>query len=110
MNGVPVAASNLPGVRQPVTMTGMGEVTPIGDADALADALIRILNNRQDYLRPSHTIADAFSPDQTAREYVHLYHDLLHGRPRHDAPEPEAYQRLRQLDRTEPEAENTPMP
>lgn len=110
MNGVPVAASNLPGVRQPVTMTGMGEVTPIGDADALADALIRILNNRQAYLRPSDTIAAAFSPDETAREYVHLYHDLLHGRQRHDAPEPEAYRRLRELNAAKPETENTLMP
>ncbi len=43
-NGVPVAACNLPGVRQPVTMTGMGEVTSIGDHNALAQAIIKILN------------------------------------------------------------------
>lgn len=29
MNGVPVAASNLPGVRQPVSMTGMGRSRPL---------------------------------------------------------------------------------
>ena len=32
LRGVPVVASDLPGVRQPVRMTGMGEIAPIGDA------------------------------------------------------------------------------
>ncbi len=36
MNGVPCVASGLPGVRQPVTMTGMGEIVPIADAERLA--------------------------------------------------------------------------
>ena len=37
MCGTPVVATNLPGVRQPVTMTGMGEIVPIADADGLAE-------------------------------------------------------------------------
>ena len=74
-NGVPVVASDLPGVRQPVAMTGMGEVTPIGDHDELADALIRILNEKESYVRSGDVIATSFSPQQTAREYVHLFHE-----------------------------------
>jgi glycosyltransferase involved in cell wall biosynthesis len=35
MCGTPSIASNLPGVRQPVTITGMGKVVPIGDATQL---------------------------------------------------------------------------
>lgn len=97
MNGVPVAASNLPGVRQPVTMTGMGEVTPIGDPDSLARALIRILSNKNQYQRPGDVIADSFSPDQTAREYIRLFQRLQTGRLDNSAPEPEAYNRLRDL-------------
>lgn len=97
MNGVPVAASNLPGVRQPVTMTGMGEVTPIGDADALACALIRILDQKDNYFRPGEIIADSFSPEQTAREYVRLFRNLQQGHAGRNAPEPEAYDRLRAL-------------
>lgn len=38
--GTPVVASNLPGVRQPVTMTGMGRVVAIGDTPALVEGLI----------------------------------------------------------------------
>jgi glycosyltransferase involved in cell wall biosynthesis len=97
MNGVPVAASNLPGVRQPVTMTGMGEVTPIGDSAALAQALIRILDRKEAYHRPGDIIADSFSPAQTAREYVRLFHKLQHGQIDSIAVEPEAYDRLRAL-------------
>lgn len=97
INGVPVVASNLPGVRQPVTMTGMGEVTPIGDPDALADALIRLLNCKERYLRPADIIAASFSPEQTAREYAALFSGLLRGERPGGTLEPEAYERLRRL-------------
>ena len=38
LRGTPSVASDLPGVRQPVRMTGMGRVVPVGDAPALAGA------------------------------------------------------------------------
>ncbi len=57
-NGVPVAACNLPGVRQPVTMTGMGEVTEIGDSTALAEAIIRILIRQGAVLQSAELIGD----------------------------------------------------
>lgn len=40
--GVPVIASDLPGVRLPVLQTGYGLLVPPGDADALAEALGKI--------------------------------------------------------------------
>ncbi|MEW5987905.1 MAG: glycosyltransferase family 4 protein, partial [Chloroflexota bacterium] len=101
MNGVPVVASNLPGVRQPVAMTGMGEVTAIGDHEQLAQALVRVLANKEAYLRPSGVIATSFSPDQTAAEYVRLYESLRRGRQPSQAQEPEAYQQLRRLRNTD---------
>lgn len=96
-NGVPVAACNLPGVRQPVTMTGMGEVTEVGDANALAEAIIRILNDRERYVRAPDLIAKSFEPAQTAAEYARLFEALCHGK--HPAPsiEPPAYDRLRAM-------------
>ena len=97
MNGVPVAASNLPGVRQPVSMTGMGEVTAIGDHEALAQAIIRILSDHAAYTRPGQIIADSFSPDQTAAEYLRLFENLRRGVRDHSAAEPAAYNRLRTL-------------
>lgn len=47
--GIPVIASDLPGVRQPVRLTGMGKVVPIKDAQALASAIEDIVNNKQKY-------------------------------------------------------------
>lgn len=99
MNGTPVIASNLPGVRQPVTMTGMGEVTPIGDSAALAQALIRVLGNKEAYQRPADVIANSFSPDQTAVEYLRLFKNLMAGKKERGAAEPVAYERLRQLNK-----------
>ncbi len=43
MCGTPVVATNLPGVRQPVTMTGMGEIVPIADAHGLAEGIVKVL-------------------------------------------------------------------
>jgi glycosyltransferase involved in cell wall biosynthesis len=96
-NGVPVAACALPGVRQPVTMTGMGEVTAVGDHDALAQAIIRILSDKRRYQRDVRLIADSFSPAQTAVAYTDLFQDLQHGRHDPTAREPAAYERLRQM-------------
>lgn len=96
-NGVPVAACNLPGVRQPVTMTGMGEVSEVGDSDALAEAIIRILDNRKRYVRSSTLIGDSFDPAQTAAEYVRLFEALQRGQRPGRSIEPAAYDHLRAM-------------
>lgn len=77
MNGVPVAASNLPGVRQPVKMTGMGEVTPIGDSKALSAALVQILEHPETYKRDVQPIIEHYSPDRVAQEYEKLFLELI---------------------------------
>ena len=101
-NGVPVAACNLPGVRQPVSMTGMGEVTEVGDDAALAEAIIRILSRRERYQRPAGLIAASFAPEQTAAEYIRLFQELREGRRPRKAMEPEAYERLRAMNSMQP--------
>jgi glycosyltransferase involved in cell wall biosynthesis len=95
-NGVPVAACNLPGVRQPVTMTGMGEVSPIGDHVELAKAIIRILRDRQQYIRDVQQISHSFDPKQTAMEYVALFKSLREKRMSKTTTEPPVYQNLRE--------------
>ncbi len=82
MNGVPSVASNLPGVRQPVKMTGMGEIIPIGAADALARAIIRILDHPEKYRGDCEAIRAQFSPQMTASRYEALFEEIekeLHG-------------------------------
>lgn len=96
MNGVPSVAVDLPGVRQPVTMTGMGEITPIGDAAALATAINRILADPEKYVKDPAVIAESFSPDATAAAYVDLFNNLLQKEVDRGAAEPAAYERLRE--------------
>jgi glycosyltransferase involved in cell wall biosynthesis len=82
--GTPVVASDIPGVREPTGRTGMGMVVPPGDADALAEALIRVLadpaafRGRPEALQP-------YRSDQVAQDYERLFERLLAG----EAPEPD---------------------
>lgn len=77
--GTPSIASNLPGVRQPPRMTGMGEVTPIGDSEALAEAILRILEHPDDYVQPRGLIEDTFSLGRTVSGYEALFEALKAG-------------------------------
>lgn len=74
--GTPSIASALPGVRQPVLQTGMGEVVPIGDGAALADAILQVIAERPRYVRPRGEIAAQFSIERTAAEYEQLFDEL----------------------------------
>lgn len=76
LNGVPCVASDLPGVRQPVRMTGMGEIAPVGDAAGLADALLQVLEQRPAYVRSREEIAALFAPEQTAAAYERLFAEI----------------------------------
>jgi glycosyltransferase involved in cell wall biosynthesis len=74
--GTPSIASALPGVRQPVLQTGMGEVVPIGDSAALAEAIIKVIGARSRYVRPRAEIAAKFSTAKTAIAYEELFDRL----------------------------------
>jgi glycosyltransferase involved in cell wall biosynthesis len=78
--GTPSIASNLPGVRQPPKMTGMGEVTPIGDGPELAEAIVRILQKPDDYQRPRRQIEETFSLERTVNGYEDLFEALVTGK------------------------------
>jgi len=97
MNGVPVVASNLPGVRVPVGLTGMGRVIPVGDAQALSSAILEILSSSGDpavdpaaaSFRQGVKISDPdqirqmFHPDTNAAAFERIFerlHEQL-GRP-----------------------------
>jgi len=76
MSGCPAVATNLPGVREPIRITGMGEIVPIKDARALADGIVRVLQNRAQYVRPRHEIEALFAIEQTVQAYEKLYAKL----------------------------------
>ena len=74
--GTPSIASNLPGVRQPPTQTGMGLVVPIGDSAALGDAILTILNDPERFHRSRDEISARFSTDRTVTAYEALFQRL----------------------------------
>ncbi len=74
--GTPSIASNLPGVRQPPFMTGMGEVVAIGDSDQLAEAVSRVIEDPEAYRRPREQIEKVFSLEQTVSGYEKLFGEL----------------------------------
>lgn len=75
--GTPVVATDLPGVREAVRRTGMGEIVPPRDPVALAEAIVRVLRNRPFYVRPREEIEAVFSADRSVREYEELFEHLL---------------------------------
>lgn len=77
ISATPVVASDLPGVRQPVLESGMGRIVPPRDAAALANAIIDILDNPQDYRGEPEKIAERYSPAQIARQYEALFNELI---------------------------------
>lgn len=80
MNGVPCVASALPGVRQPVTMHGMGRIARIGDSADLAASILEVLDNPQKYKGDMAAIKKTYDPDSVAQEYEKLFERLM-GKP-----------------------------
>jgi glycosyltransferase involved in cell wall biosynthesis len=76
MNGKPVVASDLPGVRQPVKITGMGRVTPVGDAAALAENMLAVLSKPEKYRGDPSTLRQQFSPDTCAANHEALFNEI----------------------------------
>jgi glycosyltransferase involved in cell wall biosynthesis len=74
--GTPTVASGLPGVREPVRMTGMGKVVPPRDPVRLAQAILEILADRPRFVQPPEKIAQMFSSDATAARYEALFEEI----------------------------------
>lgn len=74
--GTPVVASDLPGVREAVRITGMGLITPPGDEISLARAIVAVLREPERYVRPPHEVRDIFDATRTVDFYESLYREL----------------------------------
>jgi glycosyltransferase involved in cell wall biosynthesis len=73
MCGTPVVATDLPGVRQPVLMTGMGEIVPVADAEGLAAGILKVLAVPKRYVRSADDIRQLFDLDDTINAYEGLF-------------------------------------
>jgi glycosyltransferase involved in cell wall biosynthesis len=67
--GVPVIASDLPGVRIPIKMTGMGEVVPLRDSKVLAGAIIRVIKNNKEFIKKFYGVATYFDNQKILRQW-----------------------------------------
>ena len=79
MCGTPVVATDLPGVRQPVRMTGMGEIVPVADAEGLARGIVKVLTAPQRYIMPRAEITRLFDMERTVTEYEELFEEKRAG-------------------------------
>jgi glycosyltransferase involved in cell wall biosynthesis len=77
LSGTPVVASDLPGVREAVRRTGMGQIVPARDPAALAAALVRVIQRRSDYVRPRADVARTFDLEESIRRYEELFRALI---------------------------------
>ncbi|MEK7577829.1 MAG: glycosyltransferase family 4 protein [Patescibacteria group bacterium] len=65
MTGVPVVASDLPGVRTPIQKTGMGIVVPIRNSKKLAEALEQIVRHPKNFFKMQKDVLKEFSYDKS---------------------------------------------
>lgn len=72
--GVPVVASDLPGVRVPVQKTGMGIVVPPRDAKSLGAAIISVCSQKNLYAKSDVTLNKFFS-DLSVDAFERLFID-----------------------------------
>ncbi len=75
MCGTPVVATNLPGVRQPVTISGMGEIVPVADAEGLAAGIVKVLRSPEQYIKPREEILRLFELARTVDAYEKLFEE-----------------------------------
>jgi glycosyltransferase involved in cell wall biosynthesis len=76
MNGIPVIASNLPGVRQPVITHNFGKIIPVGDSNALITAVVDLLENPIKGKINSTELKERYSPDLIATKYEKLIDEI----------------------------------
>ncbi len=74
--GTPVVATDLPGVRVPVRMSGMGKVVPVGDASAIAQAILEIMTDPERFRGIQAETTHRYTPEVIAEGYEKLFGDI----------------------------------
>jgi glycosyltransferase involved in cell wall biosynthesis len=70
--GTPVVATNIPGAREAVRVTGMGLLVEPCNERALADGLLQVLAHREEYVKPYEHIRSIFDADKSILDYEQL--------------------------------------
>jgi glycosyltransferase involved in cell wall biosynthesis len=77
--GTPVVCTDIPGAREAVKATGMGLIVPARDECALAEGIVRMLDDSTPYLKTREEIASVFSLERTIDQYEALLAELARG-------------------------------
>lgn len=77
LSGTPLVATNIPGAREVVRVTGMGKLVTPRDPQALANGLVEVLNNREAYTKTRAQIRETFDTERTLDEYQALFESLV---------------------------------
>jgi glycosyltransferase involved in cell wall biosynthesis len=70
--GVPVVASNLPGVRIPILKTGMGIIIPSKNSKKMAEAIYEIISNKTKYTGKKYALKE-FKYDNVSGQWDKLF-------------------------------------
>jgi glycosyltransferase involved in cell wall biosynthesis len=76
LSGTPVVATNIPGAREVVRVTGMGKLVTPRDPQALAEGLVQVLTQRDAYVKTRARIREVFNTEKTLDEYEKLFESL----------------------------------
>jgi glycosyltransferase involved in cell wall biosynthesis len=74
LSGTPVVMTNTPGGRVPVQMTGMGRIAQMGDWRSIGQAILDVLDNREQFVRPRQAIESVFSFQETVDRYEQFFY------------------------------------
>ena len=70
--GSPVVASNLPGVREIVKITGYGRISELKDPEDIARQITEVINKKQKYTPVRAKMEANFNPDDAIKKYSKL--------------------------------------
>jgi len=82
LSGTPVVMTNIPGGRVPVQVTGMGKLANQGDSESIGEALVEVIEHREQYVKPRAEIERCFSFQETVDQYEKYFTEFA--RPRRE--------------------------
>jgi glycosyltransferase involved in cell wall biosynthesis len=77
--GTPAVATDIPGLRVPIRLTGMGRLVEPQNEQALAEGIIDALQHRDQYVKSREQIAAVFDMDKTLDTYEGVMLELSRG-------------------------------
>ncbi|MEZ4666828.1 MAG: glycosyltransferase family 4 protein [Anaerolineae bacterium] len=75
LSGTPVVMTDTPGGRVPVRETGMGKLARVGDWQSIGEALVDVIRNHEQYVKPRAHIEEVFSFQRTVDQYEAVFRE-----------------------------------